>query len=368
MADYSTKNFCVNTLPWKADGGPREYVYGLCSHKYNLPSDSDLTPDGFRRTPFYKPLQVTANGDPFDIYPITANTAIRNAGKTRHIHPVVDPSWGFGAFGMNISGEPTVTDFHQFPTVIFDWKDPIDKYIITGASNAIAWAETDSDGDKHPAFMPSAVRSEHIAGPLYSSMSGHFHKYNTNGIIDTELVVSDGNNFGYYLVDRDFNNDILNGRTGVLRHPTFFAVVATCNCDVIAGGVIRGHSDYDLAGTYSPYLRDYTAAGSGRDIRIEYKVSSGWAKEPPSLVKNTGSSQNIVTRIKQVYQPWGHTDLLRFFFIWVEPPWPEPVEPGVEGISYISLPPIIYLKPKSDMHYSANFWAKIIQWGMEFNF
>lgn len=360
MAEFSTKAFAGAVIPWAGSDCPREYLYGLCT--------SNPVTGCFRRAPFLKPLNVYKNGHLMDTWPITANFEIRDAtGGSKSVHPIVDPNWGFCAYGLNIRGSSIDTDdLDNIPTAAFT-KGP--GFPTAVNDKAIAWWNS-SSSSRYGTFlvMPAEASTYKVIGPKYTSFDSKIHVRNNHGVIeDTTNIKSPAGKFPYYSYDRGLlDTEHFVGRSTLTYHPSMFAVVQCVNCSCFGLADYGNESDINLDPSGEPPKMNFFDDGTNIGSKFWYRWKGGQGYYPVRTYTNSiGSDNTVLRRAKQIYA--SQDGLSRVYFVWKECNFAGPIDSS-PGLALFQTLPIALVMPDSDAEVGTEMTVRIIQYGVEFNF
>ena len=360
MAEFTTKAFAGDTIPWAGSDCQREYLYGLCT--------ANPVSGCFRRVPFLKPLNVYKNGHLMDAWPITANCEVRDAtGGSKSVHPVVDPNWGFCAYGLNIRGSSIDTDdLDNIPTAAFT-KGP---GFPTAVNNkAIAWWNS-SSSSRYGTFlvMPAEGSTYKVIGPKYTTFDSKIHVRNNHGIIeDTTNIKCPAGTFPYYTVDKALlDTSHFSGRSALTFYPSMFAVVQCVNCSCFGLAEYHNMSDINMDPSGTAPKMNFFDDGTNIGSKFWYTWKAGQGYYPVNTYSNAvGSNNTVLGRARQIYA--SQDGLSRVYFAWKECSFASSIssEPGAALFQTL---PIAMVVPDSDAAVGTEMTVRIIQYGVEFNF
>lgn len=347
---------------------PREYIYGLTQSQYWQDSPANK---GFRRSPFLKTMDFTLNGTTAATWLVTSNFTMNDSNAVRrYIHPVLDPTWGVCAYGLNISS-PLVPALENLPTV----SATITQGYQTAVNKAIAWwMEGTTYQQEYLLFMPDELTSTKIKGPLYDTFDSYLHLRNSVADINTNLVYSTTGKWSYYHFANNWicnNSSVFTDRFQVTVKPSFFAVVACYKCTPVGVAQNWATSLYNQygSGQYPPYMKD---DGTNNIVCFSVRIATG---EPyiDQAVNVKAGSQSVVdeglnvltTRVREIYDD---NNGYKVYFCWMEPAYTAGSGISTWTQSLIVTPPILVIRPnRESMSTGDTLYARILQYGVEFN-
>ena len=370
-SDFIMKNFGSATLLWPGSTCPREYIHGLSAKASVLCSDA--LPTGFRRIAYLKPYNLYSSGHLMDTLPIAANFTITENSKQKSVHPIIDPTWGFAAYGLNIRGEYIDEDeISALPTATIT-KGP-NMGTIT-VNNAISWWDSTQDATYGVLnVMPSSINTNNkIRGPMYNSLDSGFHvRY---GEIDSAAI--SGNHiftpgspyqFPYFCMDEGYlDSNTFTGRDILTFKPSMFAVVQCVNCLCVGLRSCYARSNYNLSDSNRPRM-GYDAGVTSRSAYVHYEWGGGQSDPRFDINQSAGdpnTNDDYILRSKQIYA--NTTGTSRVFFAWWETGGRNSINADPGLAMFHSLPVAAVVLP-DDLPVGSEVYVRILQYGVEWNF
>lgn len=358
MSDYSIRNFGRDTIVWPSSTCPRNYVHGLCSNKTLGVSG------GFKRTPFLRSVNFTSGGTVVRKMPITSVFRMKFANMSpMTMHPIVDPSYCFAAYGLNIQGTTLdETALSALPTATA-------KATSTGwgksVSNAIAWFSANGE-----AFfmMPSTLTTNKIKGAMYNELDSYFHVRNGIGVINTTgtLVASVDGTFPYYGWERYWaNSSRFPGRTDILYHPSMFAVVHCINCVPYGMGITHLSSEDNPINTSSVYPVPEFKPNDFGNMSFYIKYTDSPIGAETDIVRPETNKDNITMSQRLWYNPQDSSESV--YFVWGTPGFSESMMSNYYYYDFHSAP-YISVVPAPVQELGQTMTVRILQYAVEFNF